>query len=145
MEDKNIGNQKNNRILQIAIFVVVFAVAFFGTQYLMKPNLGKELQKVAADLNQKCPMQVDNDTRLDKADFEAPKTIQYRYTILTVDKDSLPDTEAPKKFLRQQSQENLDTAPGMKLFREQDVTLHYFYNDKNGKPIFDFAINPTKK
>lgn len=146
MEDKNIGNQKNNRILQIAIFVVVFAVAFFGTQYLMKPNVGKELEKVAAELNKKCPMQVDNDTRLDKTGYVAPKTIQYHYTILTVDKDSLAiDANDTKNFLVKQAQDNLDNAPGMKLFREQDVTLKYFYQDKNGKPLFDFAINPTKK
>lgn len=145
MEDKNIGSQKNNRILQIVLFVVVFAVAFFGTQYLMKPSIGKELEKVAAELNQKCPMQVDPDTRLDKAGYAEPKTIQYHYTILPADKDSLADTAEPKNFLIKQAQDNLDQAPGMKLFREKDVTLQYFYHDKNGKPLFDFAVHPTKK
>lgn len=145
MEDKNIGSQKNNRILQIVLFVVVFAVAFLGTQYLMKPNVGKELEKVAAELNQKCPMQVDQETRLDKAAYVAPKTIQYHYTILPADKDSIDDASGPKNFLIKQAQDNLDQAPGMKLFREKDVTLQYFYHDKNGKPLFDFAIQPTKK
>lgn len=145
MEDNNIGNQKKNRLIQMITFVVVFAIAFFGTQYLMKPDIGKELQKVTADMNQKCPMQVDADTRLDKTAFEAPKTIQYHYTVLSFDKDSLPNIDGPKSFLMKQSQDNLDNSENMKLFRENDVKMHYFYKDKNGKPLFDFAINTTKK
>ncbi|HMI07783.1 MAG TPA: hypothetical protein VK528_09580 [Flavobacterium sp.] len=145
MEEKTINNKKG-LLTQVAIFVVVFGIAFFGTQYFFKKDIGAELQKVVTEMNKKCPLKVDADTQIDNTQFIAPKTIQYNYTILTIDKDSSAvDPADMKKMLQSQSQQSLDNSAEMELFRKNEVTLKYNYKDKNGKDLLDFAIQPTKK
>lgn len=137
---------KKGRIAQIATFVVVFCIAFFGTQYFFKKDIGVELQKVSTELNAKCPMQVDSETRLDGTQFSKPKTIQYNYTILRLDaQNPTIDLTPIEKAMRENAQKNLDSSDQMKLFRENDVTMKYNYKDKNGNLLFEFTINPTKK
>ena len=140
--------QKNKRtlMLQAVTFVVFFALAFFGTKFLFRKDIGDELQKVSTEMNKTLPMKVDDDTRLDNTQFIAPRTIQYNYTVVALDSDSMTmDLDGLKKFAMEQTQKQLDTAPEMKLFRENDVTMKYNYKDKKGKYLLDFSISPTKK
>lgn len=140
--------QKNNKTLlfQVFLFVIFFALAFFGTKFLFKKDIGDQLQKVSTEMNKTLPMKVDAETQLDGTEYIAPKTVQYNYTVLSTDADSLTlDVEDLKKYLQANTQKLLDTSPDMKLFRENDVTLKYNYKDKHGKSLLDFSINPTKK
>lgn len=142
--EKQVG--KKGRITQIAIFIVVFCVAFFGARYFLKKDIGAKLQEVSTELNAKCPIQVDSETRLDGTHFSKPKTIQYHYTILSLEaQNPTVDLTKVERGLHENSQKNLDSSPDMKLFRENDVTLQYHYKDKNGHLLFKFAINPTTK
>lgn len=140
--------QKNKRTLlyQVLLFVIFFALAFFGTKFLFKKDIGDQLQEVSTEMNKSLPMNVDEETRLDGTIFIAPKTMQYNYTALSTNADSLSlDREDLINNLQSNTQNLLDTSPAMKLFRENDVTLKYNYKDKNGKPLIHFSINPTKK
>ena len=140
--------QKNKRTLlyQVLLFVIFFALAFFGTKFLFKKDIGDQLKEVSTEMNKSLPMNVDAETRLDGTTFIAPKTMQYNYTALSTNADSLSlDREDLINQLQSNTQNLLDTSPAMKLFRENDVTLKYNYKDKNGKALIDFSINPTKK
>lgn len=138
---------KKKIISQVAIFIVTFAVAFFGTQYLMSNSnsVDKNLKKQALELNRSCPMMVDKDTRLDKIVALENNTIQYNYSLINVVKsDPKFNVEAVKKYIKSKSQENLNTNPEMKEYREKEVSLNYYYKDKNGKFLLDFIIKPEK-
>ncbi len=134
-------------VKQVVIFVVTFAVAFFGTKYVMSSfNSGNsELEKAVTEINKECPKLIDNETRLDSA-TSVDNTFQYNYTLVNFSKgDPTVDIESAKKAIRASAQNNFDTNPAMKNFREKDVSLKYSYKDKTGKDLFDFTIKTSNK
>lgn len=146
MEQPVNKSNKNQLLVQILLFIVFFAIAFFGTKYLFSKDIGAELQQITTEMNKTLPMKVDAETRLDNTQYIAPKTVQYNYTVLAANSDSLVvDLSELKKYLQENSQKLLDTAPEMKLFRENEVTMKYYYKDKNGKHLLDFTVTPATK
>jgi flagellar biosynthesis/type III secretory pathway M-ring protein FliF/YscJ len=138
---------KKKIVTQVVLFIVVFAIAFFGTKYVMS-NLNSsnpELGKAVAEMNKQCPQVIDADTRLDSTStFE--DTFQYHYSLVNFSKeDSKLDVENVKKTIQKLAQENFDINPAMKNFREKQVSLKYTYKDKTGKYLFDFTIKANNK
>jgi len=139
-------NTKKNRIFAAVLFIVVFAIAFFGTKYLFSGNSNQaELKKIATEVNKSCPMVINSETRLDSTSVVDKSVIQYNYSLLKIaDGDTIINFPILKKTLKEQSQNNFDTNPQMEYFREKKITLRYHYKDMNGKYLFDFAIDPKK-
>ena len=92
-------------------------------------------------INDMCPIVVDKDTRLDNTVVLSNKKIQYNYTMINhlaedFDADYL-DIEFVPNLINQ-----VKTNPGLELFRENDVTFSYYYQDKKGKFILNTIITP---
>tara|TARA_Y100001980_G_C14466208_1_gene247213 strand:- start:85 stop:477 length:393 start_codon:yes stop_codon:yes gene_type:complete len=92
-------------------------------------------------INQKCPMVVDKNTQLDNTVVLSNKKIQYNYTLINnlaedFDNDYLNNEFTPSLILQ------VKTNPGLKLFRDNDVTFSYYYQDKNGKFVLNTIITP---
>jgi len=107
---------KKKIVTQVVLFIVVFAVAFFGTKYVMSglKSGNPELEKAVAEMNKDCPKAIDSETRLDSANtFE--NTFQYNYTLINFTKgDPKLDLESIKKGIQASAQENLEVNPTMK-------------------------------
>lgn len=133
---------------QVILFVLVFLLAFFGTKYLFsgKSSPEKILKTTSEEINKKCPMKVDDETRMDNCEVKDKNTLQYNYTILSQNKDSLTvNINYVKEFVKKKAQNNLDTSPKMQDFRNNNIVLAYYYKDKNGKYLFDFTVKSKKK
>lgn len=92
-------------------------------------------------INDMCPMVVDKDTRLDNTVVLSNKKIQYNYTMINniaedFDADYL-EIEFVPNLINQ-----VKTNPGLELFRQNNVTFSYYYQDKNGKFILNTIIKP---
>lgn len=124
-------------------FFVAFGVTTLVIKTFSKDKYEK-LVEVADKTNEQCPMMIDADTRIDSTTaVKEPLGVVYYYTVVTVDKDSI-DIAQTHQFLKENSQQNLDTMKGMKPFRDENVSLRYHYRDRNGNPFIDFTILPTK-
>lgn len=131
-------NKKKKIVTVIPVFVLT---AVITTQLLSKKDIGYELVKMSEEINKNCPVMVDEATRLDSVSVVDSKSVQYNYSVMTINKDSLTvDLEEVKAFLKNNSQSNLDTIKQMELYREKKIPLNYHYNDKNGKYLLDFTI-----
>ena len=105
-------------------------------------NFQQVLIATSQKINEMCPMVVDKDTRLDNTVVLSNKKIQYNYTIINnvvedFDSDYLNNEFVPNLITQ------VKTNPGLKLFRENDVTFSYYYQDKNGKFILNTVITPV--
>ena len=138
---------KKKQGVQIAIFIITFVVAFFGTKWAMSQfkSSHTELKNAAVELSKMCPKMIDAATRIDSA-VALDNTLQYHYTLVAIDKSvtTIPLKEA-SQFCQKNAQTNLDSNPSMKFYRDNKVSLEYHYRDKNGKPLFQFAIQTLKK
>ena len=84
---------------------------------------------------------IDSETRLDSVK-SVDGNFNYFYTLVNVDK--MDNMEDAKAFLTKNAQTNLDTASTMKIYRENNVNLSYFYKNRRGQKLFEFTIKPKK-
>jgi hypothetical protein len=120
-------------------FIIGFVIMFFvSRQVFGSPSMDKQLVEIANQLNKTCPMRVDQYTTLKNVVALPNKTLQYNY-ILT---KSQVNTDDAKKSFFPTILENVRTNPDMKLFRDNEVTLKYYYSDKSGEYVMEYKILP---
>jgi len=95
----------------------------------------------ANEFNKTCPMNIDEYTTLKNVIALPNKTLQYNYVLVGITKAEVK-LDTVKKYIFPQVLQNAKTNPGMKLFRENKVTLNYSYSDKNGKFVTNYIIKP---
>ena len=122
-------------------FVVGFVVMFFVAQSLFKPSVDKQLADFANEFNKTCPMTIDQYTTLKNVVALPDKTLQYNYTLVGISKAEVK-MDTVKKYIFPAVLQNAKTNPGMKIFRDNEVTLKYSYSDQNGEFVTDYVIKP---
>lgn len=105
-------------------------------------NISSELFKVAADISENCPQQIDSETRLDKVDFKIPDTLVYRYTLINLLVQNV-DTAEFRRALFPGLLSGIRVSSEMKKLRDNNIVICYDYKDKNNKPIYTFKITPN--
>ena len=99
------------------------------------------LQLIANEMNKSCPMMVDEETRLDKVTLPSKTVFQYNYTLINYEKTEI-DTVKIKSNLEQNIIQLIKTNPQMEYQRQNNVTMNYIYNDKNGDYLMSIIITP---
>jgi hypothetical protein len=134
------GRNKKILIIAISVFFAVVAGAIIE-QNVLRPSTEKQLEKAAALLNKKCPMLVDEETRLDNTLALPGKVFQYNFTLvnMVIDSINIPAFEENMKPL---IISGIKTNPQLKAYRNKQVTLTYCYSDKNGKLIYNISVTP---
>lgn len=136
MESKN----KKKTINLIGGLLAGLTIAILINQIIFKaPSFDKQMMAAASKINESCPIIVDQDTRLDNT-IVLPKNIfQYNYTLVNLIKDSI-DINGLKDYLQLNILNNIKTNPDLKTYRDNKVTMAYFYKDKNGEFVLKIAI-----
>lgn len=128
-------------------FAIFYAAGQLGGEKLLsifkKPAYDKVLMNIASELNESCPIMVDNMTRLDNAITLPDKVFQYNYTIINLVKDSI-DLDKIKSNLEPTITNYVKTNPDMQTMREYETTFKYSYKDMNGVFLFDITVKPEQ-
>ena len=135
-------------VVQVIAFVISFVLAYFAANYFFSKNEetpNAVLMHVSKQMNQTMPKMMDSETRLDSTSV-ANETLNYHYTLINIVKDSSEvDFNLVKSEMIQKAQHNLDTNAAMKEYRENDISLHYIFTDKEKNPVFDYTVKYDKK
>jgi hypothetical protein len=101
------------------------------------------LQESSVTMNKKCPMMVDDITRLDCVKSYEPKTIEYKYTLLAAKCDYTEEQiTSIKNNMEKSLIDNVKNKSVMVILTDNDVTFIYSYKDKFGDPFFTVKIYP---
>jgi hypothetical protein len=139
MENKS----KKISVSQVIVFVICFAVAYFVAAYFLSkdeksPNV--MLIENARVANKSMPKMLDSITRLDSISVDET-ILKYHHTLINIEKNNSDmDFDLIKSTMTKKSQDNLDTNPIMKEYRENNVYLQYIFNDKNQKEVFEYTV-----
>jgi hypothetical protein len=132
--------------LQLSVFDKENAFASAGDTSSALSTLSKSddgadgvLKLMASEVNKQCPMKVDNETRLDKAEALPGNKFSYEYTLLNAEASQL-DTAAFRQRMAPVILNNLKTNVAFQYFREKKVTMIFNYNDKNGALLSSIAF-----
>jgi hypothetical protein len=113
----------------------------FVTQSFFKPSFDKQLVEFANEFNKNCPMNIDEYTTLKNAVALPNKTIQYNYILVGITKAEVK-IDTVKKYVFPGVLQNVKSNPEMKFFRDNKVTLNYYYSDKNGEFVTQYVVKP---
>ncbi|WP_163717458.1 hypothetical protein [Mangrovibacterium lignilyticum] len=134
--------EKKKRISQIVGTAVAVIVMVVLQQTVFKaPGFDKVLMQTAQEMNKNCPFMVDAETRLDNAVAAPGKRLEYNYTLINTDKDSI-DIESFTDYLQPILVNNVKTHPDMASFRDNHIIMDYNYKDRNGIFITKISITP---
>jgi len=124
--------------------IIIGAVIYqlIGHFMFPAPSIDQQLMKVADELNKNCPIMVDKETRLDNTVAGVGKTLAYNYTLVNLAKEDL-DIDGMKASLWPILVNNVKYHEEMKTFRENDVTLKYYYKDREGIFVLSLEITPS--
>lgn len=133
--------------IQIIVFIISFIAAYFVANYFFSKEVSSPqtmLLNNSIQANKTMPKMLDSITRLDSTSVDE-NILKYHHTLINVDKDSTQiDFDGIKMMMTKKSQDNLDTNPVMKDYRENNVYLQYIFNDKNQKEVFEYTVRHQK-
>lgn len=129
----------------IVFFAILYTAGQFGGEELVKifrkPSLDKTLMTVASEINESCPVMIDNATRLDNTIALPENVFQYNYTLINKTKDSV-DIESLRSYLQPTIINFVKTNPDMQTMRENKTTVNYYYKDMTGKYLLTISVDP---
>lgn len=99
------------------------------------------IESTVKELNKTTPEMVNEITRFDNALAMPNKTLQYNYTLITINKDDL-EKDYFKNYMEPSIINGIRTSPDMKPLRDLGTTFVYHYRDKNGQFVHRFSITP---
>jgi len=122
----------------ICIGVVGVKLIFFKSS---SPD--REVLKFAREMNKTCPVMVDVETRLDKVDALTDKSLEFHYTLIYRDKDSISIGNL-KQYMEPVIRNKIKTSPTLSRYITKGLTWVYSYNDKQGEFIFKITYTPEQ-
>jgi hypothetical protein len=134
-----------NRKLLIIGSILVCVMIFVAVQliFFRSSSPDRDVLKFAKQMNKHCPTMVDEETRLDKVSALADKSLQFNYTLIYRDKDSVPIGNL-KQFMEPVILNKIKNSPTLSKYVSKDLTWVYNYNDKNGDFIFKITYTPDQ-
>lgn len=101
----------------------------------------ERLVQTSKELNARLPLNVDSDTRWDTTVPGPGKCLTYCYTLINLSKSEIDPGEVAAK-MKPKLLVNYRTSPGMKLFRDNRVTLRFVFKDKVGESVTMIQVSP---
>lgn len=142
IEQKKITTENKKFSLKTFVgFIVGFIIMFLVIQLAIKPSIDKQLPEMVIEMNKNCPLKVDEYTTLENIVALPNKTIQYNHILVGITKAEV-NLDTIRKYVYPGILQKVKSHSGMKIFRDNKVTLIYNYNDQNGEFINKYVIKP---
>lgn len=131
------------KFLKIFGAILACGILFIAVQkiFFKKASFDREISKFAKEMNKSCPSMVDPLTRLDNVYFFDKDNLQFNYTLMNMDKDSLPIARL-KNYMEPLILEKIKNSGTLRKFLDKNLTWIYSYNDRNGDFIFKVTYTP---
>ena len=99
------------------------------------------LQETVAELNERCPVVLDEDTRLDAITSEGDHRLTYHFSLVRADRSSI-DTAEFRRALWPGLLSNLRVSREMEKLRSDGVIVRYEYIDRHKSHVATFEFTP---
>lgn len=129
-------------LLLFSLISLPYLISFWGCTSKNR-ELNRQLNEMASNLNSSTPVMLDRFTRFDSASVTKDNEFCYYYTILnTTNADSL--FSELKQTISENIRSQVASSPDLRIFRDNDVTLRYFYRDSLQNVVHDITITPAQ-
>lgn len=125
--------------------IFILSITLFSLSFIQcnpkEKALNKKLEEMAVNLNESAPVMLDQYTRFEEASVVQGNIFRYRYTVLNI---SNPDSLVEKglQSLKENIGKEFSSNADLRIFKENNVTMEYVYNDETGRTIRSLQIGP---
>lgn len=132
-----------NTILMIVGLIVGFVIGYFLINFLFysPTEFDKQLMKVAEEINKKCPIMFDSETRLDSVMSIPRHQLEYNYTRINSLKSDI-DIDQLQEQIRTLLINSIKTRDDKNILSKNNVTVSCSFKDKEGVFLFKIVIKP---
>lgn len=145
MEKDNapVKKERTQLIIWVGAGSLLILLIFLWPQF-MSLKYDQTLIAMAKIQNMNCPKMVAENTQLDSVTLKAGRNVRYHYTVFNIVKDSADADlcDRTKEGLIE-SMKNGEVAASEEL-ADNNVTIIYMYNDKNGIPFCTIPLTPDQ-
>jgi hypothetical protein len=119
------------------------------TEKLLNTNIpgtpsGDPLKESIKTLNNSCPRQVDEETRLDSVVYMPGNVFAEYFTLLNAEEITSSYIISAKQKIEESIINTIKTNPAFTLFKNNNYTFTFAYRDKTQKPLFNLTITPEQ-
>ena len=115
------------------------------TATVTNSNAAVDLQKTVYEINQKCPMMTDDETRLDSVSQKDNFLLTYHLTLPKVSNKNYDIAKFKASMQEKLCNDYLTTTdPSYQSMRKSNIALAYDYKDKDGGFMAYFICEPNK-
>ena len=115
------------------------------TATVTNSNAAVDLQKTAYEINQKCPIMTDDQTRLDSVTQKDNFMLTYHLTLPKVSNKNYDIAKFKASMQEKLCNDYLTTTdPSYQSMRKSNIALAYDYKDKDGGFMAYFICEPNK-
>ena len=108
-------------------------------------NAAVDLQKTVYEINQKCPMMTDDETRLDSVSQKDNFLLTYHLTLPKVSNKNYDISKFKVSMQEKLCNDYVTTTdPSYQSMRKSNIALAYDYKDKDGGFMAYFICEPNK-
>ncbi len=150
LAEKGVASTSQDAKGCLYIFFIVIMATIIGTiiKSVMarageQPYNQKYLQTIANKINEKVPMVVDPDTRLDKVTAPQESRLKYHYTLTNI-KSTQYKPQDVLKSIKSSSLKNYCESEKLKGFRLNGVSLEYQYKFSDNINLGTFVNSPKE-
>jgi len=134
------NNNMTGRIFVLRYILIVFGFMIVTSCEQMLSD-EERLKVFVAKVNKKCPTLLDSETQFDGIDLKEGNIIRYKYTLVNVFSENV-DKNQFYRDLWPGILSDIKISSEMKNLRDKRMTVEYYYQDKDQKPIYTFKITP---
>ncbi|WP_171609917.1 hypothetical protein [Limnovirga soli] len=121
---------------------IVSVVCFISLPAIFnKPKLDDTYKLLVDEINKSCPKTVDSVTRLENSVVLPANKIQFNYSFINADKVNV-DTTLSKDNMKPSLINYVKTSSTCKIYRDNNTTLFFNYQDRNGDYLFRIIVTP---
>lgn len=133
---------KTTKVIVTALIAVTSALLAYFTvrHFITDENLEESLRETAAQLNQKTPMQLDEETRLDSVAITGKKNLDYYYTLIYKSTEINKDTV--EKYVKPMLIERVKASSEMNDLKNREVIFTYNYYGYDAQPAVSIQVTP---
>ena len=128
--------------MKFYLVIVYFILGLFFSHCSTPEAIDNKALKVVSQFNDKCPMMIDAETRMDGIEIKASNTISYKYTLINLIAEKV-DTAKFNEALRPGIIETIKTNAQLAELRRINSSFEYYYKDRENKFIYSFVIKPS--
>ena len=122
--------------------IVICSLFIFAFSRCDSPeHIDNKALKVVTQFNSKCPMMIDQETRMDGIEIKNGNTIVYKYTLINLFAAKV-DTAKFNLALRPGIISTIKTNAELDELKRIKSSFEYYYKDRENKFIYSFLITP---